>query len=302
MIGFIGYNFCGDGNSADPTPTSVNNITKTRLSNGIFDHFNMSRNVTFNYDSIEPIDWDIDTVINANFNGNIDGGNVEASVLNTTSVRIKRRIKGTFDWITIKEVSISKPEDLSFVITDNLASYDTEYEYAFVPLIGENEGNYIINSIMSKFQGVFICDAETVFKFSAGVEYSNNQVNQEIGVFQPYNRQYPVIVSNSVLNYKSGSIGGWVLPENFDQNRVIDRKAITKEKEVLLNFLMNKKPKMIKDMNGNKWLVFFTGNPSLSYDNNYGQGMVKVNAEWTEIGDSESKDDLYEAGMIPTKR
>lgn len=302
MIGFIGYNFCGDGNSADPTPTSVNNITKTRLSNGIFDHFNMSRNVTFNYDSIEPIDWDIDTVINANFNGNIDGGNVEASVLNTTSVRIKRRIKGTFDWITIKEVSISKPEDLSFVITDNLASYDTEYEYAFVPLIGENEGNYIINSIMSKFQGVFICDAETVFKFSAGVEYSNNQANQEIGVFQPYNRQYPVIVSNSVLNYKSGSIGGWVLPENFDQNRVIDRKAITKEKEVLLNFLMNKKPKMIKDMNGNKWLVFFTGNPSLSYDNNYGQGMVKVNAEWTEIGDSESKDDLYEAGMIPTKR
>lgn len=302
MIGFIGYNFCGDGNSADPTPTSVNNITKTRLSNGIFDHFNMSRNVTFNYDSIESIDWDIDTVINANFNGNIDGGNVEASALNTTSVRIKRRIKGTFDWITIKEVSISKPEDLSFVITDNLASYDTEYEYAFVPLIGENEGNYIINSIMSKFQGVFICDAETVFKFSAGVEYSNNQVNQEIGVFQPYNRQYPVIVSNSVLNYKSGSIGGWVLPENFDQNRVIDRKAITKEKEVLLNFLMNKKPKMIKDMNGNKWLVFFTGNPSLSYDNNYGQGMVKVNAEWTEIGDSESKDDLYEAGMIPTKR
>lgn len=302
MIGFIGYNFCGDGNSADPTPTSVDNITKTRLSNGIFDHFNMSRNVTFNYDSIEPIDWDTDTVINANFNGNIDGGNVEASVLNTTSIRIKRRVKGTFDWITIKEVSISKPEDLSFVITDNLASYDTEYEYAFVPLIGENEGNYIINSIMSKFQGVFICDAETVFKFSAGVEYSNNQVNQEIGVFQPYNRQYPVIVSNSVLNYKSGSIGGWVLPENFDQNRVIDRKAITKEKEVLLNFLMNKKPKMIKDMNGNKWLVFFTGNPSLSYDNNYGQGMVKVNAEWTEIGDSESKDDLYEAGMIPTKR
>lgn len=302
MIGFIGYNFCGDGNSADPTPTSVDNITKTRLSNGIFDHFNMSRNVTFNYDSIEPIDWDIDTVINANFNGSIDGGNVEASVLNTTSVRIKRRVKGTFDWIILKEVPISKPEDLSFVITDNLASNDTEYEYAFVPLIGENEGNYIINSIMSKFQGVFICDAETVFKFSAGVEYSNNQANQEIGVFQPYNRQYPVIVSNSVLNYKSGSIGGWVLPDNFDQNGVVDRKAITKEKEVLLNFLMNKKPKMIKDMNGNKWLVFFTSNPSLSYDNNYGQGMVKVNAEWTEIGDSESKDDLYEAGMIPTKR
>ena len=104
------------------------------------------------------------------------------------------------------------------------------------------------------------------------------------------------------MQYQTGGIGGWVLPEDYEDTHVFDRSKIVKEKEVLLNFLMNKKPKMIKDMNGNKWLVFFTGNPSLSYDNNYGQGMVKVNAEWTEVGDSESKDDLYEAGMIPTKR
>lgn len=302
MIGFIGYNFCGDGNSADPTPASADNITKTRLSNGIFDHFNMSRNVTFDYNSVEPIDWDIDTVINANFNDNIDGGNIEASVFNTTSVRIKRRVKGTFDWITIRQIPISKPEDLNFVITDNLNAYNVEYEYAFVPMLGDVEGNYIIESILSNFEGVFICDTDTVFKFMAGVEYSNNAVNQQIGVFQPYNRQFPVIVSNSVLQYKTGSIGGWVLPEGFETNRVIDRAAITKVKEVLLKFLTNKKPKIIKDMNGNSWLVYFTGKPTLSYDNNYGQGMVKVNAEWTEVGNPNDKTDLYENGLIPTKR
>lgn len=302
MIGLVRYNFCADGNALDPTPTDINNITKTRLQNGVFDHFNVSHNVAFDYSSIVPTDWDIDTVMDANFEGNISAGNVNQVATGITGIRVKRRVKGTFDWITIRELVVEKSEDWSFVITDNLNAYNVEYEYAFVPMLGDVEGSYIIESILSKFEGVFICDVDTVFKFMAGVEYSGNTVNQQIGVFQPYNRKYPVVVSNSIMQYKSGSIGGWVLPEGYETNRVIDRSAITKEKEVLINFLTNKKSKIIKDMNGNNWLVYFTGNPNMSYDNNYGQGMVKVNAEWTEIGDPNDKDDLYENGLIPTKR
>lgn len=302
MIGFIGYNFCSDGNSADPTPTNINNITNTRLQNGIFDHFNVTRNVAFDYNSIIPTDWDIDTIMNADFKGNASAGNVSQMAAGITSIRVKRRVKGTFDWITIKQISVSKPEDLSFVITDNLNAYNTEYEYAFVPVMEDVEGSYIIESILSKFEGVFVCDVDTVFKFHAGVEYNNNTSNQQVGVFQPYNRKYPVVVSNSIMNYQTGSIGGWVLPNDFDDNRNPSRIAITKEKEGLLKFLLNKKPKIIKDMNGNSWLVYFTGNPTLSYDNNYGQGMVKVSAEWTEVGNPNDKTDLYENGLIPTKR
>lgn len=302
MIGFIGYNFCSDGNSADPTPTNINNITNTRLQNGIFDHFNVTRNVAFDYSSIIPTDWDLDTIMNADFKGNASAGNVSQVTTGITAVRVKRRVKGTFDWITIKQIPISKPEDLSFVVTDNLNAYNTEYEYAFVPVMEDAEGSYIIESILSKFEGVFVCDVDTVFKFHAGIEYSNNTSNQQIGVFQPYNRKYPVVVSNSIMNYQTGAIGGWVLPDDFDDNRQLNRADITKEKEALLKFLLNKKPKIIKDMNGNSWLVYFTGNPTLSYDNNYGQGMVKVNAEWTEVGDPNDKTDLYENGLIPTKR
>ena len=277
MIGLIGYNFCSDSNSVDPTPTNINNITNTRLQNGIFDHFNVTRNVAFDYNSIIPTDWDIDTIMNADFKGNASAGNVEQMTAGITSVCIKRRVKGTFDWITIKQIPVSKPEDLSFIVTDNLNAYNTEYEYAFVPVM-------------------------EVFKFHAVVEYNNNTSNQQVGVFQPYNRQYPVVVSNSIINYQTGTFGGWVLPDDFDNNRQLNRVDITKEKEALLKFLLNKKPKIIKDMNGNNWLVYFTGNPTLSYDNNYGQGMVKVNAEWTEVGDPNDKTDLYENGLIPTKR
>lgn len=302
MIGLIGYNFCADGNALDPTPTDVNNITYIRVQNGIFDHFNVSRDTSFDYSSIIPTDWDTNTLMNADFAGNVSAGNVAQVASDVTSVRVKRRIKGTFGWITIREIPVAKPEDLSFVITDNLNAYNVEYEYAFVPVMEDVEGSYIIESILSKFEGVFICDIDTVFKFYAGVEYDGNDAVQQVGVFQPFNRKYPIIVSNSIMQYQTGSIGGWVLPEDYEDTHVFDRSKIVKEKEVLLNFLMNKKPKILKDMNGNNWLVYFTGNPTVTYDNNYGQGMLKVAAQWTEVGDSNDKTDLYENGLIPTKR
>ena len=302
MIGFIGYNFCSDGNALDPLPTTIKNLTNTKLQGGIFDHFNVTHNVTFDYNSIIPVAWDVDTIMDAKFNGNASAGNVEQIAHDVTSVRIKRRIKGTFDWITIRELPVSKVEDLSFIITDNLAAYDTEYEYAFVPVTQDTEGSYIIESIMSKFEGVFIGDIDTIIKLRAGVEYNNNTANQQIGVFQPYGRKYPVVVSNSIMRYQTGSVGGWVLPESFEKTHKVDRIGITKEKEVVLDFLTNKKPKIIKDMNGNSWLAYFTGNPNLSYDNSFGQGMVKISAEWTEVGDVNDKDDLFENGLIPTRR
>ena len=302
MIGFLGYNFLKDGNALDPTPTNTNNITYARVQNGIFDHFNVSRDTSFDYSSIVPTDWDVNTLMNADFAGNTSAGNVAQVASGVTSVRVKRRIKGTFDWITIREIPIIKPEDLSFVITDNLNAYNVEYEYAYVPMIEDVEGNYIVESILSKFEGVFICDIDTVFKFYGGVEYDGNDAVQQVGVFQPYNRKYPVIVSNSIIQYQTGSIGGWVLPEDYEDTHIFDRAKIVKEKELLLNFLMNKKPKIIKDMNGNNWLVYFTGNPAITYDNNYGQGMLKVTAQWTEVGDPNDKTDLYENGLISTMR
>ena len=212
MIGFLGYNFLKDGNALDPTPTNINNITYARVQNGIFDHFNVTRDISFDYTSIIPADWDVNTVMDANFNGDTNAGNVDNLAANVTSVRIKRRIKGTFEWITLKEIPISSPNDLSFIITDNLNAYNVEYEYAWVPMTNDVEGNYTIESILSQFQGVFICDVNNIFKLQAGVEYNNNDANQQVGVFQPYNRKYPVIVSNSLINYQTGTISSWILP------------------------------------------------------------------------------------------
>ena len=106
MFSFVGYNFVQDSNALDPSPSSVNNITNIQLQNGIYDYFHLTNNVTAEYTSIEPLEWAYLDIINANFNGNINGGNVEFLLDYLTAIKVKRRIKGTFNWVTLKTVPV----------------------------------------------------------------------------------------------------------------------------------------------------------------------------------------------------
>ena len=301
MIAVLGYNFCSDRNAIDPMPTNVSHITKTRIENGIYDHFNVSNNVTKPYDPTIPTDWDWETVMDCNFENNISAGNVDQIAKDITGYRLKRRKVGEFEWTTIKEAQINSLSELAFTFTDNLALNFTEYQYAYVPMMSGVEGDYIVEQIATNFKGVFICDLDTVYKLYSGVVYGNNDQVRQVGVFTPYGRQYPVVISNGLQNYQTGSIQGKVLPADFEQTGNIDRQEITARKNTLLKFLTNGKPKVIKDWNGEAWCLIITGNPSVSYDSNYGMGMCDVNASWTETGKPDNKSDLFMNGLIPTE-
>lgn len=301
MIGILGYNFCGDMNAIDPVPTNVNNIRTTKIQNGIFDHMLITKDTDNNSWTI-PTDWDFNTIFNADFDGNTNAGNIAESLRDITGVKIKRRVKGTFEWITLKEIEITSVEELSFVITDHLNANNVQYEYAFVPITNDTEGNYIIESILSKFSGIFICDLDTVYKFKAGATYGNLTQNQQVGVFQTFNRQYPVVVANGQMNYKTSTIQGYIMPPNFEeQHNFKDTEGMINERENLLAFLTNKKAKIIKDDIGNNWLCFITGSPAVSFASNSYNSIASVSADWTEMGDATNKTDLYENGLIVTE-
>ena len=166
-----------------------------------------------------------------------------------------------------------------------------------MPVYGNVEGQYAVSTILSQFDGVFICDVDTIIKFYAGVEYGTTDTAQQVGTFTVLGRQYPVVISNGLSNYQTGSVTGMVLPDDYEESRNIDRMAIVRKRDNLVKFLTNKKAKILKDYNGNKWLCYVTSNPQTSYVNEYGQGIVSVGFGWTEIGDAESRDDLVKAGL-----
>ena len=51
-------------------------------------------------------------------------------------------------------------------------------------------------------------------------------------------------------------------------------------------------------MNGNIWLVVFTDNVDVSFDNNYGMGVATFTSGWTEVGDPTNQEDLQRTGLI----
>ena len=301
MLGIIGYNFLADVNALDPISVNVNNITELQIQNGIFDHVNLTQDVTSPIDTTIPTDWTSLTLLDCNFDHNISGGSLDNITKDITSIKIKRRKVGEYNWITIKEIEINDVEDYTFAFNDALTVSGYDYEYAYVPVIGNTEGAYGINQITTNFRGVFICDTSTAYRFYTGVEYDATSTVQKVGIFEPFGRQYPVIVSNGNTKYDSGSFSGYIFPQSFYQTNIIDRKEIVATRNTIMNFLTNKKPKILKDHNGNCWLVCIVGQPSTSYDNNYGMGVVKADASWVEIGDYNNASDLYNANLIPTE-
>lgn len=299
MIGLLGYNFCSDGNALDPRPTSVNSITMTTIQNGVYDHLYAGYDVMSDYSHDLPTAWDFNTIMDCNFEDNISAGNIDDLTRNISSIKIKRREKGTFDWTTIKEIPITSVDDLSFIFTDNLASNYTQYEYAYVPITGQTEGSYTVSEVYSKFKGVFLCDVNTIYKFYADIEYGSTDSVQKIGTYEPFGRKYPVMVSNGLLGYDTGTVSALIVPKNFSETHGFDRQAITKERNALFKWLTNKKPKMLKDWNGGEWLIQITGNPQTDYESNYGMGIQRMTAEWVQTGDPKEKADLYANGLIP---
>ena len=298
MFEILGYNFCQDSDALNATPTSLDNMTNTQLTNGIFDNLWMTRDVSQEYPTTIPTVWDYLTIMNADFNGDLLAGNIDFIGSQITKVRIKRRVAGTFDWMILYEIPVNDVEGLSFAVPDNLNAYGVEYEYAFVPMIDDSELNYITNKIYSEFNGIFICDMNTIFKYFANVSYSGFVRNNRATVFEPLGSKYPVVVTNALVNYTSGTVDGTIIMDDDLFNSAIDKVAEVKYRNELLDFLVNKKAKVLKDDNGGIWLMIVTGSPSVEYNNNLHMKLANVSFSFAEIGDASNTEDLYNAGMI----
>ena len=293
---FLGYNFLQDRYCWQPVPTNLVNIEDITLRNGIYDHFNITKDVNSPYITDIPLVWDLQTQLNADFNGNINAGNIDYATGAISNIKVKRRKKGTFDWYTLFEVPVADVKDIDFVRYDYLAQNNVEYEYAIVPIIGNVEGEYSINSIKSEFYGIFITDGSSNYKFKENATYSNNEKVRLTATYEPYGSKYPIVISNGQLSYDKGTVGGTIIVLTADEQ--LDRDATVKRLEAIKTFLSTPSAKILKDFNGNIWLVTLSDNLPLTYYSEVGMGFARVDFNWVEIGDANNGTDLYNSNLI----
>lgn len=290
----LGYNFCSDKDSLNPTPTRNLSLNVITLSNGIFDYLGVSKDVSTPYNT-NKFQWDYNTILNAEFNGNLSAGNAGFLIDNLSAIRIKRKKDTEFNWITLKEIKISKASDLNFIYLDSYASAREIYNYALVPVYGQEEGNYITNSIYSNFNGLFVVDKENNIQLFKEWENTAKQQVQKIGQFLPFGEQYPTIIKNGKLNYKQGSVKAFTSISNLPY---VDIDLERKHLEVINAFFSNGNAKIMKDSNGNTYLIMIEDDISQSDIKAMGNALSYIQFNWVEIGNANSQRDLYNNNLI----
>lgn len=290
--------FCADVMSAPCTPTDMDDITTITLSDGWYDDLRVTKNTTEPLSSAVNRYWDWDTILHAKFNGNPSAGNVDWNFREVSHLLIKRKSADEFQWITLDVRSVSEIEDFNLKNIDLTAVPNREYQYAAVPIINGMEGFYFKDDVTVRSHCLFIADRGEVWCTNITDNYLDNTSVVPNSVVTTMYDRYPTIVSNSAANYEEITVNAQFFPTGEDECSVEiydDKNRIEYTKKAKL-FLRNGKPKILKSEDGNAYLVYIHQPPSDTASDTYQNRKLSFGA--VEIGDINSEEDLWEAGLI----
>lgn len=290
-MNFLGNTFLSNGKTMKATSESVSNIDLIKIQNGVYDELYASKDVGYTYTTVIPTVWDFNTVMRSLFEEDLNAGNVGFTATQVSAIRIKRREKGSYNWLTLYEIPINAPADFEFERRDMYARSGVEYEYAVVPIMNGAEGSFDINTILSEFSGMFIVEKERAYHTDFEVEIPNTQRNQQVSTIKTLGRKYPYHVKNALMDYESGTAKGFFV----DCDTEIKVKEGSRYRKEFKDFLTNGSPKILKTDDGRIWLVAIIGNPTDAQNGH--KDFVITSFQWEETGDYESSTDLYNANL-----
>lgn len=287
---FCGQTFYRDIKSSKSALVDITNLNSITLDNGIYDDLFVTKNYNMVITNSNK-EWNFDTVLHAIFNNNLLAGNIEFALNTISSIRIKQREKGKFDWITIYDIPINSIEDLNFVRTYKYCKGNTNYEFAVLPVLNNTiEGNMSVVECESKFTGAYLMERDSSIQMVINFE-STQQRNHSSTTIQTLGRAKPFYITNGMSNYESGSVN--VVFIQFD-NCEPNTKTGAKYRKNIYDMLTNKKPKILKFDDGRTYIVGIIEAISQSSDVDIPISTIT----WTEIADIDSEEDLYENGFL----
>lgn len=290
---FFLYDMFQDINALNPTGNNfqVNIVT---ISNGVFDQLNILNYISTTtnvFDTTQPTEWTESTLLNATFNGSIDGGSISDFIGYVDSLEVQRQEEGSNEWITLQTIYKNQQTgeiNASFTMNDTFAKNDTKYTYQVVPVdsLG-NIGSALQQDVISKFNNAYIVDANNIYPLTNEYEISNAQTNQQSTIYTPYGSQYPFVAFNAQTKYDSGTITAVLLVPTSQNttNSFIDRKAQVKLIKQFNDWLTNGKAKIWKDFNGNLKVISVTDAVTNDYYKELGNGIASTTFNYVEVGD-----------------
>ena len=280
-----------------PSSNNYNIISDTTttvmVANGIFDHLNLTMDMTIPYSTDIPTVITQQTILNVDFNGTI------GSEENYTRLLLKRKDDLTEDWINLVDINnipMGIPTYIDF--KDSFVPTGIEQTYSLITYINNIPSEPYTVKVTPTWAKYFLSDKNNKFVLNYAVIYSDQVQNIQNGVFMPIGAKYPIVIQNGSGNYISGSLQFKILGYQYEEDKRLDRISITKQKEDILKFLTNGKCKCLTDFNGNIYILKVINSPQVSYDANWGNGIPTISFDWVEQGKYNNKDDMLKSGLV----
>jgi hypothetical protein len=240
----------------------------------------------------DKLAWDVNTIFWATFRGNLLAGNILIPIDSITAMRIKVREYGETLWRTIYEYEVNSEEDFNFAKTYYyLKGNKTQYEIAIVPVLNNTEASYITNSVISDFDGCYLCTQSKQYHafVNFSLEVTSNKSKEFITTL---GRKKPFAITNGLSQYDTLTMSTSFVPVNGCE---LDFDNSAKYRQEINKFLTETSSMVLKDSQGRRWIV----SPEIpitqsveGHPNN-----VIYNLSFTEVGDIDSTTDLYNAGL-----
>ena len=297
---FLGSFLGADYLSMPFTPTPIEDNDVMELTGAKLDTLWVSKDVDSPIDFIIPAEWDFDTIMYAPFDDNAEGGNIDWTLATVSQLIVRRRPVGEYDWMTLQVKDVNVVEDFEFHGYD-ITTEDLEYEYAVFPVLNGAEGIYASATVDAKNTNLVIADSTAVFKTILTDGYCETVDQAPNAPVVTLYEKYPTIIRNTNAQYEEISVTATFLPTT-DEGECIDYEEIIKDDRLrtlynrkVKDFLSNGKTKILKNVDGQAWLVYVTTPPTDSADTVYYDRTLTFTC--TEIGSLKSEEDLYEAGL-----
>ena len=181
------------------TPTDVNHINKVELYNARFDDLYVSNDI--NDEAIEensiPDNWDFQTIMKAQFDGDTSAGNVNWHLDELSHIIIKVKPQDDYKWITCHVKAVNGYDDL-VIVGRYLAATTGVWDVALVPITsGTIEGTYVQTKVNVDVNKLVLIDEDNIhstFLIDGSVSIQSVMPNQAVDTLH---NKFPYIIRNT---------------------------------------------------------------------------------------------------------
>mgnify|MGYP001152849902 CR=1 FL=1 len=284
---FIGYDFLNLSNGAvfeDQIP--ITGITKIELFQGLIDDIYIDEDIAYPVTITKPSTWQYSTVLHAEFNETMEAGSVAAGGYTIDKIKLQKRQWNELEWSEVGELIYNPDDKLLYELYDTNVANDFVYQYSLIPMAAGVIGNRVTSTeITADFEGVFISDKDNNYHLLYDATVGDMAHFTPSAKLEPLGSKYPIVI------YSNTDYTEWDVEATFisahtiaeQQNRQVNIRMEQADRQQLLAFLKNKKPKIYRDIHGNLKLVTVINNPVESFKPE-AEGIATLSLTLVEIG------------------